>query len=144
MFWYWLYLQQLLRAYFYLDCEPVCFDRYEDDSHLFTPTRCFRGGSQPFCHCEWEGMRYFNDHWFEISSLYMIIYLKQDGGLFWSYVLSYLQIMLNCNKLIYCNITVRLRHLVLFSYKWGDWGGGVVTTVIFFFSGASVHTRVRS
>lgn len=27
------------KSSFYLDCKHVCFDRYEDDSHMFTPPR---------------------------------------------------------------------------------------------------------
>lgn len=53
------------RPFLNLGC--VCFERYEDDCHVFAPPTCFGGWAQPFCHCEWEGTQYVYGH-----SLYMI------------------------------------------------------------------------
>lgn len=106
---------------------------------MFASTRCFWGWSQPFCHCEWEGMQYVSDHWVWRSTFH-IIYLKTGWWSLLKYGFIIFTNMLHYDKFIYCNIMVKLRHVLLFSY----YPHHRVLSLLSIISGASFHTRVRS
>lgn len=77
---------------------------------------------------------------FDVSHLHMIIYLKTGWWSLLKYGFIIFTNMLHYDKFIYCNIMVKLRHILLFSY----YPHHRVLSLLSIISGASFHTRVRS